>query len=115
MNQAEVLELTKTFPETPLFNKVIITVNLLEADGGLVLSDSTLSDVQYIVAKGDHVHQLELGDAVRIDLEKLTVKVPVDGNSYEYVNQVKIDPIILDGVLYAIIEDRFIKTKFKTV
>lgn len=115
LSQLEVLELVKIFPETPLFNKVIITINTEEVDGNLILSDNVLSEIQYIVSKGDNVINLELGQKVRIDIEKLTVKVQAPNNTYETITQVKIDPIKVDGIAYAIIEDRFIKSKFKTV
>lgn len=115
LSQTEVLALVNSFPEEPLFNKVIITVNTESPDGGLVLSDNVLSDIQYIVAKGSSVHNLGLGQKVRIDLEKLLVKVPSDTNSYEYTTQIKVDVIDVDGIVYALLEDRFIKSKFKTV
>jgi len=116
LNQEEVLELVKNFPEEPLFNKVIITANLESPDGGLVLSENVLSDIQYIVAKGSSVNKdLELGQKVRIDLEKLMVRVPAPNNSHEFVTQIKVEAIDIDGMIYAIIEDRFIKTKIKTV
>lgn len=108
------LELVKIFPEQPLFNKVIITLNLDKADGGLVLSDNSLSDIQYVVAKGPNVSkEVTTGALVRIDLEKLSVQVPVDGNSHETVSQIKIDPIFFNGSMYALIEDRIIKTTIK--
>lgn len=113
LSQADVLNLMTTFNEDPLFNKVIITLNTEEVDGNLVLSENTMSDLQYVIAKGSSVHNLELGQKVRIDLEKLMVARPVAGNAYETSAQLKLDPIEFGGITFAIIEDRFIKTKFK--
>ncbi len=115
MSQEEVTELLKNFPEEPLFNKVIITANLETPDGGLILSDNVLSDIQYVLAKGGSARDIELGQKVRIDLEKLMIRVPAPNNSHEFVTQIKVDAIEIDGIIYAIIEDRFIKSKIKTV
>lgn len=102
------------FPIEPLFNKVIITLDTVESVDGLELETTMLSDTQYIVAKGGSVTQLAEGDKVIIDIEKLMVPVRSDeGNAYETRMQVKIDPIEVDGVMYAIIEDRVIKAKDK--
>ena len=102
------------FPIEPLFNKVIITLDNLEADGDLVLSDNVLSDIQHIVAVGPSVNQLEVGDKVIIDIEKLMVQVKVETtDAYSLQKQIKIDPIEVEGVVYAIIEDRVIKAKDK--
>lgn len=113
LNQNDVYLLTDSFVEEPLFNKVIVTLNTEESDGGLVLSDNMMSEIQYVIAKGSSVHNLEVGQKVRIDLEKLMVARQVVGNSHETTSQLKIDPIEFDGFTYMIIEDRFIKTKFK--
>ena len=99
-----------TFPVKPRFNKVIITLNKLEADGELVLSDNTLSEVQTVMAKGGSVLELEVNDTVIIDIEKMMVPVrSEDNNAYETQMQIKVDPIEVDGVIYAIIDDRLIK------
>ncbi len=112
LNQEEVSMLILTFNEEPLFNKVIITLNTEEVDGNLVLSENTMSEVQYVIAKGSSVHNLELGQKVRIDLEKLMVAVGVTNNTHETTSQLKISPIQIGEFTCAIIEDRFIKTKF---
>lgn len=98
------------FPVQPLFNKVIITLNNLEQDGDLVTSNNVLSDAQYIIAKGPSVHQVEVGNKVLIDIEKLMVPVKSETtDAYSMQLQIKVDPIEVDGVTYAIVEDRVIK------
>jgi len=114
LTQEQVLEVIKDFNIEPLFSKVIITLNSLEVDGSLVLSDNTLSEEQYVVAKGSAVRELEPGQKVIIDIEKMMVTVRSEStNAYEEVKQVKIDPIVVNDVVYAIIEDRLIKAKYK--
>ena len=98
------------FPVKPRFNKVIITLDKLEVDGDLILSENTLSEVQTVLAKGGSVLELEVGDKVIIDIEKMMVPVKSeDKNAYEVQMQIKVDPIEIDGVIYAIIDDRLIK------
>jgi hypothetical protein len=112
--QEQVLKVIKDFNVEPMFSKVIITLNSLEVDGNLVLSDNTLSEEQYIVAKGSAVRELELGQKVIIDIEKMMISVRSEStNAYEEVKQIKIDPLVVNGVTYAIVEDRLIKAKYK--
>ena len=113
INKKEAGIIAKTFPVQPLFGKVIITLNNLESDGGLVLSDNILSDRQYVISKGDNVTAVSVGQEVLIDIDKLMVAVKTETvDAYQTQMQVKIDPIEVDGVTYAIIEDRFIKAKY---
>lgn len=110
LNSQDVQELIKDFPLQPMFGKVIITLNNLENDGQLVLSDNVLSDVQYVLAKGTAVREIELGQKVIIDIEKMMVPVKSESNNaYEMQMQVKIDPIQVGENTFAIIEDRYIK------
>lgn len=112
VNKEQVLELIKDFQVQPLFNKVVITLNNHVEDGELELTGNILSDIQYIIAKGGSVTQLDLGQKVIIDIEKLMVPVRHEqSNVYEESMQVKIDPIEVNGTVYAIIEDRVIKAK----
>jgi hypothetical protein len=106
----EVGKVIKNFPLTPRFGKVVITLNNMDEDGSVVLSNNVLSDVQYIIAKGSMVNEVEVGDKVLIDIERMMVPVKQDnGNSVDTVMQIKVDPIEVDGVVYAFIEDRLIK------
>ena len=114
MTQDDVLEVISTFPLEPLFGKVFITLNKVDEDGGLILSDNVLDDVQYVVA-GDIIWRdtvVSPGQKILIDIEKMMVPVRSEEvNSYEQVMQVKIDPIEVNGVMYALIDERFIKAK----
>jgi hypothetical protein len=58
-----------------LFGKVIVHLNNLESDGGLVLSDNVLSDRQYVISKGDNVTAVAVGQEVLIDIDKLMVAI----------------------------------------
>lgn len=114
LTQDEVLDIIQTFPLEPMFNKVYITLNKEVEDGELVLSDNVLSEVQYVVS-GEvewRDKKIKPGQKVLIDIEKMMVPVRQESrDSYETVMQVKIDPVEIDGVMYALIEDRFIKAK----
>ena len=112
--QEEVLEIAKDFNIEPMFNKVIITLNKLEEDGNLVLSENMLSEEQYIVSKGDTVRGLEIGQKVIIDIERMMITVKSESvNAYEDVKQIKIEPILYNNTMFAIIEDRLLKAKYK--
>jgi hypothetical protein len=111
LTQDDVLEKIGSFAVKPLFNKAIVTLNSLEPDGNLVLSDNTLSDVQYVMAVGDTIFkQVVPGQKVIIDIEKMMVPVKQETtDQYQSVMQIKVDPIEVDGIVYAIIDDRMIK------
>lgn len=114
MTQDDVLDVIRTFPFEPLFGKVFITVNKLEEDGEIILSDNILSDVQYVVAGEVQWKDTKVvpGQKVIIDIDRMTVNVKSeDTNAYEVITQVKIDPFEVDGVMYALIDERFIKAK----
>ena len=108
----DVLEVITDFPVKPLWNKVIITINTDEEDGGLVLSDNAFSERQYVVSGTFKFGELEVtpGTPVLIDVRKLmkSVRTEVDNVFGEY-KVVEIDPVIVDDKMYAIIEDRVIK------
>lgn len=108
----EALEISKEFIEQPLFNKVIITLNSKPSEDALELSDNIMDEVQYVIAKGINCTQIDVADKVRIDLNKLMVKSMNPNNTHEDLMTLNLDPIEFEGNVFAIIEDRFIKTKF---
>jgi hypothetical protein len=60
------------------------------------------------------VKDVKLNQKVIIDIEKMMVNVNSEStNAYEMVKQIKVDPYTYNGVVYGIIEDRFIKAKYK--
>jgi len=114
MTSKDVEEIRGLFPYEPLFNKVYITLNKLEEDGGITLSDNVLDDKQYIVAGEFDWKDMEVrpGDMVLIDIERLMVPVRQESsNAYETVMQVKIDPVEVEGRLFGLVDDRIIKAK----
>lgn len=113
LNLEEVIKLSSIFDIEPLFNGVIITLNTEEQDGTLVLSDNVMSEVQYVIAKGDHVRSIEVADKVILNLEKMMTKEINPENQYEYITRVKVDPIEFNGGTFGLIEDRMIKAKYK--
>jgi hypothetical protein len=112
LTQDDVLDLMGKFPLEPMFNKVCITLNTLEADGNLILSDNMISDCQFIVAKGPMVNGVEIGQKVLIDIEKLMKPKGYEANNqYEEVREVQLDLIEVNGQRFAFVEDRVIKAK----
>lgn len=106
------LEISNEWLEQPLFNKVVITLNTDNSLDGLDLSDNAMSQFQFVIAKGPNCHHIEVGDRVRIDLDKMMSKSINPNNSHEDFTTIKIDPIEFQDNIYAIIEDRLIKTRF---
>ena len=109
----DALEISKEWIEQPMFNKVIITLNVETSLDSLDLSDNAMDQFQYIIAKGPNCHNIEVGDKVRIDLEKMAEKIINPNNQHEQLTSIKLDPIEFNGQIFAIIEDRLIKTRFK--
>ena len=108
----DALEISKEWLEQPMFNKVVITLNTENTLDGLDLSDNAMSQFQYIIAKGKNVTSVEVGDKVRLSLDKMTSKKLNPNNSHEDITTIELDPIEFDGKIFAIIEDRLIKTRF---
>lgn len=109
----DALEISKEWLEQPMFNKVVITLNTENSIlDGLDLSDNAMSQFQYIIAKGTHCRDIEVGDKVRLDLDKMLKKSINPNNSHEDITTIQLDPIEFDGKIFAIIEDRLIKTRF---
>ena len=108
----DALEISKEWLEQPMFNKVVITLNTENTLDGLDLSDNAMSQFQYIIAKGPNVITVEVGDKVRLSLDKMTSKKINPNNSHEDFTTIELDPIEYDGKIFAIIEDRLIKTRF---
>ena len=108
----DALEISKEWLEQPMFNKVVITLNTENSLDSLDLSDNAMSQFQYIIAKGTHCRDIEVGDKVRLDLDKMMKKSLNPNNSHEDITSIQLDPIEFDGKIFAIIEDRLIKTRF---
>lgn len=108
----DALEVSREWLEQPLFNKVIITLNTEDNFDSLDLSDNMMSQFQYIIAKGPNCHNIEVGDKVRIDLEKMMSSSVSAINTHDNITSIKLDPIEFQDKVYAIIEDRLIKTRF---
>jgi hypothetical protein len=112
MNHDDILDVITDFPVKPLWGQVIITVNTDEADGVLVLSDSSFSEKQYVVSGSIEYGDTKVvpGTPVLIDIKKLmkTVKTEVD-NVYGEYKVVEIDPLKVNGIMYAVVDSRVIK------
>ena len=101
----DVLDVVQGFPIIPRRNRLIITVNVEEADDELVLTNSTFAESQYVVASRDNLTDIKAGDKVLIDIEKMMVSEKVDENSHERIGMLKLKPIKVNDIVYAIISD----------
>lgn len=115
LSYEEVMELIKTFPLEPMSNKVIITINREEEEEGLMLSNNVLSEEQYVIAVGPMAARfVSPGDRVLLDLEKMTVRAPLSTDVEQMSTQIKIDPIVVEDLQFAIVNDNCFKAKYKT-
>tara|TARA_R110000851_G_scaffold296262_2_gene451348 strand:+ start:7140 stop:7505 length:366 start_codon:yes stop_codon:yes gene_type:complete len=105
LSQEEAVDISKNFPVQPRRNKLIITVNVDEYDGDVVLSNNSFSETQYVVAVGDFVKDIKVGDPVLLDLEKMMVSEQSPDNQYESVSRIKLKPVDVNGRMYALIND----------
>ena len=105
LTQDEVLELIKDFPVEPLRNKLIITVNVENANSDLMLGNTSFFETQYVVAVGQFVNVIKPGQRVLLDLEKMMEYVTSDTDSYEKIGRLKIRPIEVNGKMFALIND----------
>jgi len=108
LTQDGVLEVIKDFPLQPLRNRVIITMNVDSPDGEVILSNNSFSETQFVVAKGSFVKEIEVGQRVLLDLEKMTETTPDPENGYETISRVKLKVVEVNGRMYAMIFDNFI-------
>lgn len=100
LTQDEVLEMIKDFPVQPTRNKVIITVNVDEYEPDEInLTGDSFAEVQYVIAVGDYCKDIEAGQKVLLDLRKMMTQG----------NQIEIDPLEVNGRMYAFINDGMIK------
>lgn len=107
LTREEVLKVIERFPHKALRNSVFITTNVEDEDGAMILSDNVLSETQYIIGKGRMCMDINVGDKVFLDLEKLMV---TERNEYgEKVTYVKITPVKFEDYQFAIIDDTVIK------
>ena len=106
-----ILELTKEFPLEPMFTRVIVTLNQVSQEGDLVLTSNALDEEQFVVAVGGTA-QVKPGQKILLDLPKLTKKVPDPNNTHTPIEQIFIETLTVDEVVYGIIYDNQIKCKF---
>ena len=102
ITQEEVLEIIKDFPIQPTRNRVIITVNVdEEEDDEINLSGNSFCETQYVIASGNFNSDILPGQKVILDIKKM---MPPNANG-----QIEIDPIEVNGRMYAFINDNVIK------
>jgi hypothetical protein len=111
LTQDDVLDLITDFPVQPLKNKLIITINRKMEDDGISLTNVGMDEVQFVIAKGPHVLDLDAGQKVILDLEKMIQRVEAKDNSHETVGMIKIRPIQVGERVFGLISDAFVDAK----
>lgn len=110
--QDTVLDIITDFPIDPLRNKVVITLNKELIEGTLDLSNGTMSEVQYVIAGEVNYRDkvVKPGQKVLLDIRGMMKVVRREvNNQYQEVEQIELDPLEVNGQIFAIIDDRFIK------
>ena len=105
----DILAMGGEFPVKPRRGRLIVTVNMREDDGSLVLSDTKFDDSQYVLAVSDNITDIKVGDKILLDVEKMMTFVQEDENSHERVGVLKLKPIEVDGIIYALIYDNVVE------
>lgn len=112
-NYDEVLRLASVNEWEPMFNEMFITLNTEIEDGESILSSNVMSEEQYVIAVGSMVRELEVGQKVLLDMEKMMITEIDPNNPYEKVSRVKLKPIEISGHTFGIIDERSVKAKGK--
>lgn len=107
LTKEQVLEIIDDFPVKPRANRVIITVNTFEEEGGLDMGMG-MDEQQYVIAAGPTVRDLNPGDKVLLDLQKMMKMVEVEG-SLERVPRIEIRPVKAYDRFFAMIYDNYIE------
>ena len=100
---------------TPMFNKIITTAEFTEelTESGIITNTKkSVDEFQTVIAVGDSVRSIKVGDVVCIDPNRYAVrkykKDSVKADIEEYANTIidyEIPLIILDGVKHLMIMD----------
>jgi hypothetical protein len=108
MTQDDVLDIINNFPVKPLGRRLIVTLNMEEIDGNMILSNTELAESQYVIAVGTHVTDIQAGSKVLLDLEKLMEYVPSKDDVYEKIAKIKIKPIEVNNRMFALINENIV-------
>lgn len=100
---------------TPMFNKIITTAEFTEelTDSGIITNTKkSVDEFQTVIAVGDSVRSIKVGDVVCVDPNRYAVrkykKDSAKADMEEYANTIidyEIPLIILDGVKHLMIMD----------
>lgn len=113
LEQKEVIKIIENFPINPRYSEVIITLNTIETENELELSNSILDENQYVIAIGPMVKDLVPGEKVIINIEGMSVMTDIETEQgYSKIPQIKIDPLTVDGNVFTYLDDRKIKAKY---
>lgn len=110
LTKEEILEVIKDFPIKPLGRKLIVTINTVVVDDDeLEESTNAIAETQYVIAVGSYITELNPGDKVLLDLEKMSSPRSAAHNAFETNMRIKIDPIQIGDRVYAFVNEGVIK------
>ena len=107
----ELKKVIKDFNFIPSFNRLIVTVNRVEDDKGVITTEDALAEEQYVVAAGE-TSKYVAGDKVLLDFEKLTVYERSQTDTTVQVPRIKITPFKFKDRIYTIIFDNAVIGKY---
>lgn len=102
LTQDDVLDLIHEFPVQPTRSKVLITVNTAEPDeNNIDITGNSFDEVQFVISSGSHAIEIKPGQKVILDVQKM---MPANAGG-----QIEIDPIEINGRIYAFVNESVIK------
>lgn len=112
LKNKELKKVIKEFDFVPSFNRIIVTVNRVENEDGIITTEDAISGEQYVVASGN-TSKFEAGDRIELDFARLTVREPSQNDKTKYVERIRITPFQHKGRVYTIVSDNDLLGKYK--
>lgn len=113
VSKEELSELVSNFPTILRRALVAITVNTIESEDGELLSAPSLDENQYVIAVGDLVKDIKVGDKVILNLSALTKVRRVMGDSDQTISEIDLKTQLVNDTVVGIIDERVIEQIYK--
>lgn len=108
-NLQEVIELVDRKPRR---SSLLITLNSELTDEDGLSSDKELWSTQYVLAKGDLVKDIEVGDKVDINLSALTKLRRLTNDTDQIISEIDIKTIELGDYIVGQVDERVVESIF---
>ncbi len=107
----ELKKVIKEFNFKPSFNRLIVTVNRLENNKGVITTEDALDSIQYVIASGES-SKFEPGEKIMLDLDRLTVVERSASDQTQTISRIKISPFIHGDMVFTSLFDNEVMGKF---